>query len=281
MPKFWIKIGLTFILTAIFLGCEGNTNNTVKGHLIIIGGGSPRPAAAMQKFVELAGGRQAKIAIIPMASEFYLENGQDYEKEFRESGVKKAKAFYLLDSLSANADSTVDSLKSYTGFYFGGGDQSRLTTIFRNSRSLALFKQRYAEGAVMGGTSAGAAIMSKIMITGEGNWNVLEKDSVETIEGFGFLPTAIIDQHFVQRNRFNRLLSLVIQYRQLGVGIDEKTAIWVKPDGEAEVMGNSLVLVLNPRQAAYPDSIHSNLLTAKNIQLNVYQAGETFQIPIP
>ena len=281
MPKFWIKISLTFILTAIFLGCEGNTTNTVKCHLIIIGGCSPRPTAAMQKFVELAGGHEARIAIIPMASEVYLESARDYEKEFKESGVKKAKAFCILDSLSANADPTVDSLKSYTGFYFSGGDQSRLTTIFRNSRSLAVFKQRYAEGAVMGGTSAGAAIMSKIMITGEGNWNVLEKDSVETIEGFGFLTTAIIDQHFVRRSRFNRLLSLVIQFRQMGIGIDEKTAVWVKPNGEAEVMGDNVVLVLNPRQITFQDSAYSNLLTARNIELSVYRGGEIFQISSP
>jgi cyanophycinase len=281
MPGHYFRIILSFFFTIVVIGCEGNSTGNIKGNLIIIGGGSPRPAAAMQKFIELAGGRDAQIAIIPMASEYYLESGQDYEKEFRESGVKKAKAFYILDSLSANADSTVDSLKLYTGFYFGGGDQNRLTNIFRNSKSLTVFRQRYAEGAVMGGTSAGAAIMSKIMITGEGNWNVLERDSVEAIEGFGFLTTAIIDQHFVQRSRFNRLLSLVIQYQQMGIGIDEKTAIWVKPNGEAEVIGDSVVLVLNPRQASYPDSVPSNLLIAKNLQLNIYHSGETFRINTP
>lgn len=278
MLRHWFGIIVLFLLTLIVIGCEGNSTGNIKGHLIIIGGGSPRSAAAMHKFIELAGGRDARIAIIPMASEVYLESGQDYEKEFRESGVKKAKAFYILDSLNANANSTVDSLKLYTGFYFGGGDQSRLTTIFRNSRSLAVFQQKYADGAVMGGTSAGAAIMSKIMITGEGNWNVLEKDSVEAIEGFSFLTTAIIDQHFIQRSRFNRLLSLVIQYQQMGIGIDERTAIWVKPNGEAEVMGDNVVVVLNPWQASYPDPVQSDLLTVRNIQLSIYRSGEIFRI---
>jgi cyanophycinase len=281
MPRICFRIILSFLFATMVIGCEGNLTSNIKGHLIIIGGGSPRPATAMQKFIELAGGHDAKIAIIPMASEYYQENGQDYEKEFRESGVRKAKAFYILDSLSANADSTADSLKLYTGFYFGGGDQNRLTTIFGNSKSLTAFQQRYAEGAVMGGTSAGAAIMSKIMITGDGNWNVLEKDSVKAIEGFGFLTNAIIDQHFVQRSRFNRLLSLVIQYQQIGIGIDEKTAIWVKPNGEAEVMGDGVVLVLDPRRASYPESIQSNLLIAKNLQLSIYHSGETFQINTP
>ena len=281
MLRYWFKISFFCLLFSIVIGCEGQSTGNIKGHLIIIGGGNPRPDTIMQKFIDLAGGRDARIAIIPMASEVYLESGEELEKEFLERGVKKVRVFYILDSLGANADSTIDSLNTYTGFYFGGGDQSRLTTIFRRSRSLALFHQKYADGAVVGGTSAGAAIMSKIMITGEGSWNVLERDSVDAIEGFGFLTTAIIDQHFVERSRFNRLLALVIQHRQMGIGIDEQTAIWVKPNGEAKVMGNRVVLVLNPRQAIYPDSVQSNLLIARNIQLNVYHAGDIFQINSP
>ena len=133
----------------------------------------------------------------------------------------------------------------------------------------------------MGGTSAKAAIMSQIMITGDGNWSVLERDSVEISDGFGFLPTAIIEKHFIQRSRFNRLLSLVIQYQQMGIGIDERTAIWVKPNGEAEVMGDNVVVVLNPCQASYPDSVQSDLLTVRNIQLSIYHSGEIFRINAP
>lgn len=274
------KSGLNFIFWLILLivlsGCNNSSSGKVKGHLIIIGGGSPRPVIAMQKFVELAGGTQARIAIIPMASERYRENGQNYQKEFQALGAKKARAFYILDNQSANSDSTIDSLKSYTGFFFGGGDQNRLLTIFKHTRALQLLQQKYKEGAVMSGTSAGAAIMSKIMITGEGNWSVLKKDSTDFDEGFGFISGAIIDQHFTQRERFNRLLSLVIQHRLMGIGIDERTAIWVKPTGEAEVTGECGVVVLNPQVAVYSPS--ENWLSAKNIHLSIYTSGESFKI---
>lgn len=274
------KSGWIFILWLIFAfisnGCNDSSTEKIRGHLIIIGGGSPRPALAMQKFVELAGGPQARIAIIPMASEIYRENGQNYQTEFQELGVKKARAFYIQNSQSANSDSTLDSLKSCTGFFFGGGDQNRLVTIFKHTRALQLLQQRYREGAIMGGTSAGAAIMSQIMITGEGNWNVLKKDSTYFDEGFGFISKAIIDQHFTQRERFNRLLTLVIQHRLVGIGIDERTAIWVKPTGEAEVIGECGVVVLDPHAAVYSHS--EKWLSAKNIRLSIYTAGESFKI---
>jgi len=267
---FWLMVPI------ILSGCRHSSSDKVEGHLMIIGGGSPRPVIAMQKFVELAGGPQARIGIIPMASEMYRENGQNYQKEFQALGAKKARAFYIIDNQSANSDSTIDSLNSYTGFFFGGGDQNRLVTIFKHSRALQLLQQKYKEGAVLGGTSAGAAIMSKIMITGEGNWSVLKKDSTDFDEGFGFISEVIIDQHFTQRERFNRLLSLVIQHRLMGIGIDERTAIWVKPTGEAEVIGECGVVVLDPHAAAYSHS--ENWLSAKNIRLSIYTAGESFSI---
>ncbi len=274
------KSGLTFIfwlmLLIVLMGCNHSSSEKVKGHLIIIGGGSPRPAIAMQKFVELAGGPQARIAIIPMASEMYRENGLNYEKEFLALSAKKARAFYILDNQNANSDSTIDSLKSYTGFFFGGGDQNRLVTIFKHTRALQILQQKYKEGAVMGGTSAGAAVMSRVMITGEGNWSVLKKDSTDFDEGFGFISGAIIDQHFTQRERFNRLLSLVIQHRLMGIGIDERTAIWVKPTGKAEVMGECGVVVLDPDEAVYSHS--ENWLSAKNIRVSIYTFGESFKV---
>ncbi|RQW04506.1 MAG: hypothetical protein EH225_05855, partial [Calditrichaeota bacterium] len=148
------------ILAIIFLGgCEQNSVHTTKGHLIIIGGGS-RPEIIMRKFVDLAGGSEARIAIIPMASEYYQEGGKRTEKEFIELGVEEARAFYIPDSLQACSDSTLTALESYTGYFFGGGNQNRLTEIFNGTLAHELFHRRYSEGAVLGGTSAGAAIMS-------------------------------------------------------------------------------------------------------------------------
>ncbi len=139
----------------------------------------------------------------------------------------------------------------------------------------------------MGGTSAGAAIMSKVMITGD---ELINKDSsniftsimqgnVETVEGLGFLDEVVVDQHFVKRKRLNRLISVVLEHPTLpGIGIDESTAIIVSPGGHAEVMGVGTVVVFDPRGAA---GIHADArgnLAARNIALHIYNAGETFNL---
>lgn len=268
-----------FILLGILLfsgNCE-NSDPIINGHLIIIGGGSPRPPAAMKKFVELAGRAKARIAIIPMASEFYLESGKSYQKEFESLGVAEAKPFYIKDKQAADSDSIVNILNSYSGYFFGGGDQNRLTAIFLHSKSLDLFKRKYQEGAVLGGTSAGAAIMSKNMLTGEGNWTVLQKDSIIYSEGFGFIHEAIIDQHFIECKRFSRLLAATIELRQNGIGIDRETAIWVKPQREVQVFGKGVVIVIQTDQAKFSPGDQEGNLSAQNLVLDIYKGGDSFQ----
>jgi len=271
----------TFFLTAalfiLFLSCAREQATQTKGQLLIIGGGK-RPASVMQKFVDLAGGNQAKIAIIPMASEYYQEAGERYEKEFQDLGAEKATAFYIMDSVQANADSVIEQLNQYNAIFFGGGDQSRLTKIFLNTRSMDLFHKKYRQGAVIGGTSAGAAIMSEIMITGDGDWQVLKRDSVDTTEGFSFLKSAVVDQHFFRRQRLNRLLAVVIQNHITGVGIDESTAVWVQPNGLCQVLGNSVVLIIHPPLSQ--DKGQSDLLTGKGLSLDILKDGDTFILPM-
>jgi cyanophycinase len=116
----------------------------------------------------------------------------------------------------------------------------------------------YGQGAVVGGTSAGAAVQSEFMITGnekrtggeEGTWEVILADDVEHTEGFGFVRNAVIDQHFVTRRRHNRLIAVVLQHPTLvGVGIEESTAVLVRPDGKYEVLGEGQVIVYDARRA--------------------------------
>jgi cyanophycinase len=269
---------LSILILLIYSSFAAGPPREAMGHLIIIGGGSPRPTEIMQKFVELAGGSNAIIGVIPMASEIPRERGDAFLSEFQGYGAGEVHIFYIRDSLQANADSTVNALSRCTGFFFGGGDQNRLTHIFNETRSMQVFHRRYLEGAVVGGTSAGAAIMSEIMITGGGNWTVLSTDSVDYMMGFGFLKNAIIDQHFIERNRFNRLLSMVIQHRLPGIGIDRLTAVWVKPGGEMEVMGERVVLVLQPSPDSFSKDSAETPLTASDIRLDVYKAGDIFHL---
>ncbi|MEJ2635471.1 MAG: cyanophycinase [Calditrichia bacterium] len=268
---------ISALIFAMGFGCSSDAGRDIKGNLIIIGGGK-RPTAVMEKFMELAGGKDARIAIIPMASEYYQESGPEYEKEFLALGASETKAFYIHDSLEANSDSLVQALSRYSGIYFGGGDQNRLTRIFLHTRCMDLFHRKYKEGAVLAGTSAGAAIMSQIMITGDGNWTVPDKDSVMTSQGFGFVKSAVIDQHFLKRQRLNRLLTVVVDNQIRGIGIDESTALWVKPGGNVEVLGNSVVIVIDPSRAKYPPKPGSRLIGAQDLRMDILRPGDRFRL---
>jgi len=248
-----------------------------KGSLLIIGGGR-RPDNIMQKFVDLCGGTKAKIAVIPTASSYYKEAGPKYVKKFKELGVMDAEAFNILSQEDADSDSIVNKLKDFDGYFFGGGNQNKLTEYFLDSKAQQLFLESYQQGKSFGGTSAGAAIMSEIMLTGDGNWTILEKDSVKTARGFGFLDNVIIDQHFFKRKRFNRLLNAVIINRTKGIGIDEATSIWVKPDSTAQVIGESVVLVVDPKNAVMPEKLEAGVLTSQDLKLSIYKHNDTFRL---
>ena len=148
-------------------------------------------------------------------------------------------------------------------------------------------KDLYARGAVIGGTSAGAAIMSQVMITGEELLNddkanafkFIKKGNIETAVGLGFLTNAIIDQHFIKRKRLNRLFSVVLEHPQLlGIGIDESTAIIVNPDEMFEVLGESAVMVIDPRSATRIRADHSGNLSARDIKTHLLMAGDRFDM---
>lgn len=270
-PGFFI-----FFILCCTCSCS-NQEPSSKGHLVIIGGGN-RPLKIMQKFVELCGAQKAKIAIIPTASSFYEESGAKYEQEFQELGAEKATSFNIISKAEADNDSVLQALAEYSGYFFGGGDQNRLMEYFLGSKALKLFHDQYQAGATFGGTSAGAAIMSSIMITGEGNWEVAIRDSVQTSPGFGFIDQVIIDQHFFRRKRFNRLLNAVIQTQSNGIGIDESTALWIKPDNECEVLGQSIIIVLGKKKARFAANDSSNLLTVQGMEISVYKEKDRFRL---
>jgi len=233
---------------------------TLQGHLFIVGGGS-QSDSLVNRFVELAGGRHARIAVVPMASSEPAETGEDKAKQLREFG---ADAFVLLLTRSqAESASTARRLDSVTGIWFTGGDQTRLAPVLIGTPVLAAMKARYRAGAVVGGTSAGAAVMSDSMLTGNQHpagdtlgyygdeFPTIARGVIQIVPGLGFFPGTIVDQHFVRRERHNRLLAAVLERPALlGVGIDESTALEVGPDGSWTVRGASSVTVYDARAAA-------------------------------
>jgi cyanophycinase len=261
---------------------------TAGGHLFIVGGGA-RPPELMQRFVELAGGAgRARIAVLPMASGIPHEVGPEQAAELRALG---AEAFVLdLTREQAHADSVLRLIDGLTGVWFSGGDQSRLTAALGGTPTLRAIHARFRAGAVVGGTSAGAAVMSDSMITGEqflpgqdtagfhddAGYRRIARRWIHIVPGFGFLPGAVVDQHFVERERHNRLLSAVLERPSLlGAGIAESTALVVRPDGRWEVAGSGLVVVYDARRARItPDAAAQP--GAADLRLHLLPAGSSF-----
>jgi cyanophycinase len=249
---------LFFALLASSASAQGHAK---RGYLFIVGGG-PQSAAMVQRFVDLAGGTKAKIVVFAMASSDGKASGEEKAEDLRKLGAD-AHAYYI-DHDQANSDSMERNMKGVTGVWFGGGDQVLLTRALLGTRVAKAIHERYEMGAVVGGTSAGAAVMSNPMLTGEErhpggvrppsdtseHYMTIARANTELVPGFGLIKGALIDQHFLRRRRHNRFISAVLDTpAHLGVGIDESTALIVHPDGHWSVMGESAASVYDARRA--------------------------------
>ncbi len=255
-----------------------------RGHLVIIGGGT-RPASIMGLIACLAGGRQGRMLVFPQASE-RQEAGAELEAEFKALGLGHVELM-ASDRAGADTDAVIARTEGATGVYFGGGDQARLMAVLHGTRLEQRVRQMYQDGAVIAGTSAGAAVMSRVMITGDEkrplskdeNWQTIEADNVVTSDGLGLLDDVIVDQHFARRRRHNRLISLVLEHpRLLGVAIDESTATWVKPGRQFEVVGDGPVLVFDASRARVRRDAGSLALSGSELRLDVLRAGATYDL---
>jgi cyanophycinase len=275
-------LGLGFLLLA---GGAAPGRPAPRGHLLIVGGGE-QPAELVTRFVELAGGPgRARIAVVPMASSEPAATGTEKADQLRELGAD----VFVLNLTRAQAESVswARRLDSATGIWFTGGDQSLLAPVLLGTPVLAAMLARYRAGAVVGGTSAGAAIMSDSMLTGNqrrpdslgyygDEFPTVARDVIEVVPGLGFLPGTIIDQHFLQRERHNRLLSVVLERPTLiGVGIDEGTALEVEPDGRWQVRGTSAVMIYDARRARITRP-GAPVLGATGLQLHLLPDGSRY-----
>ena len=257
-----------------------------RGHLFIVGGGT-QPDSLVARFVDLAGGRgRARIAVVPMASGDPTATGEEKVAQLRDFG---ATAFVLLlTRAQAESAATAGRLDSVSGIWFTGGDQVRLAPVLTGTPTLAAMKARYRAGAVVGGTSAGAAVLSDSMLTGNQHppgdtlgyygdeFPTIARGVIEVVPGLGFFPGVIVDQHFIRRERLNRLLAAVLERPTLlGIGIDESTALEVGPDGIWTVRGASSVVVIDARRARVASAARP--LAATDIRLHVLSPGAKFK----
>jgi cyanophycinase len=210
-----------------------------EGTLLVVGGGII-PDAVRDKFLELAGGRKARLVVIPTASH-RIDSGEvpSSYKFWRSQDVASVEWIHTRNPEQANDPSFIKPLESATGVWLGGGDQSLLTAAYRGTAVLEALRRVLDRGGVVGGTSAGASVMSAVMITGG-------TARAELGTGFGLAPGLVVDQHFANRNRMGRLLSAVARRPDLvGVGIDEQTAVVLKGT-TMSVIGDAHVWVCLP-----------------------------------
>ncbi len=281
MKRFVIWVGsLIFLVWAYSFPSQPNA-----GHLFIIGGGS-RPKQMMNRYAALAmESPQKRTVVFPMASGSPAESGKGMVEEFRKLGLPEVEYLILTREQAENPDS-LKLLDGVGSIYFTGGDQSRLTKALVGTPIHRRMLELYRQGAVIGGTSAGAAVMSELMITGNEKRPVEEDhafekilaDNIEVTPGFGFITSSIIDQHFVARKRHNRLISLVAEHPDLlGIGIDESTAILVNPDETFEVIGEQNVIVYDAGGAEIDIEL-GKPLSGYRLVMHILKPGDRFDL---
>jgi len=211
------------------------------GSLVICGGGN-LPERIREHFIELAGGPNARILIIPTAnSSADGPSGARSLEPWKNYRVTSMRVFHTRSRKQADDPEFVRPLTEATGIWFGGGQQSLLTDVYLGTEVERQLKALLARGGVIGGTSAGAAVMSRVMIASGFR-------EARLAQGFDFLDGAVVDQHFIKRNRIRRLAGVVKQFPNLiGLGIDETTALVVDIQGKrVRVIGGSYVVACLP-----------------------------------
>ncbi len=269
------------LLAGLCLTIASCRHNIEKGKLFIIGGVSTLDQ--VDKMIEVSGLDKGGYGVIlPMASQIpdsaILEVSADF--------ITKGCRMYGLQFRKGEPcpQSRIDSILNARLIYISGGDQSRFMDAIAGTPIQKAIHEFFNKGGLVCGSSAGAAVMSKKMMTGnelkhpdaDENFVTIEEGNIEVKEGLGMLENVIIDQHFIKRKRLNRLVSVCIENPEnMCVGIDESTAILV--DGnKATVYGNNQVVVL--RNMSAEKKVHNGLLGASNLRLDIYLPGESFII---
>ena len=241
-----------------------------KPGVLIVAGGGALPADLHPRALELAGGNDANILIIPWASR-REEAGSATVAVWKEAG---ATTVTVIPEEAAAARSAIESADL---IWFGGGSQSRLMDALRERDLIEVVKMGHRQGTVIAGTSAGAAVMSPYMMTGKAELEALIKSSTELVEGLGLWPGVIVDQHFLARRRWARLFTAVADHPdQIGVGIDEQTAVVVDPEGSWQVIGRGPVVVIDGR-GKIAESLQPELpakVVIRDLRVHLIGAGE-------
>lgn len=271
---------------------EFTDNEHIGGHLVIIGGAEDKynERRLLRKFVALAGGSEARILIVPIASDYPEFSADVYTQAFRKLGLQHIsllRATSRQEVIDADAEQL---LKDVSGVFISGGDQMRLVSLLGGTAFARLLADRvHHTPLVLAGSSAGAAGMSATMIVRGEALPHPQKNSLRLSPGLGILQNIIIDQHFTERGRLSRLITAVsYNPRHLGIGIDENTAVIISHDGTLEVHGHGTVTIIDDSRIRYNDIAEvqeEEAFAVTGVQLHILRHGMRYDFtrrsPIP
>ncbi len=262
---------------------SNHTNRENRGYIIPIGGAEEKlhNPEILDRFIEVCGGKSARIAIIPTASELE-DTGRNYEKLFRKIGVKHAAVLNLLTRKDCQQPEFTDYIEKSDGVFMTGGNQLRLSTTLGGTPVAQTIRRRNAAGMHVAGTSAGAAFMPEHMIAGGAEGSTPSPDMVTMAPGLGLTNNFIIDQHFRQRDRLGRLLTaLAYNPFAVGIGLDEDTAAFIRPGDDLEVVGSGGITIIDPTNLSYSSMDRARRgepVSLVDVKLHILISGGRFEI---
>ncbi len=257
-------------------------DNQRRGYIVPVGGAEEKESdpIILRRFVDISGGRQARIAVIPTASKLD-DTGSRYEGIFRDLGAEALSLDYKHREDAANSE-WIAWLREATGIFLTGGNQLRISTILGGTDVARAIRSANARGVPVGGTSAGAAILSEHMIAFGKSGSTPRAGQVSLAPGFGLTNRVVIDQHFRQRDRIGRLLAaLAYNPFAVGIGLDEDTAAFIDGDDVLEVCGSGAITILDASSLE-----HSSMGSARDgdaicmtgLKLHVLSDGGRFDL---
>jgi cyanophycinase len=254
-----------------------------RGWIVPVGGAEDKegPAEILRRFIGCAGDKEARIAVIPTAS-VLEDTGRRYESLFRELGAREASVLAYKTRSDTVREDWLQKLDEATGVFLTGGNQLRISTVLGGTPVAKSIRRLNARGVTVGGTSAGAAILSEHMIAYGAEGATPRAGAATLAPGFGLTNRVVIDQHFRQRDRLGRLLAaLAYNPFAVGLGLDEDTAAFIDPDDHIHVVGGGAITVVDTASLEYSSIAALELgqpICMTGVRVHVLTAGCTFDL---
>ena len=254
-----------------------------RGYIVPVGGAEDKVGKSdiLRRFVEVSGGRHARIGVIPTASSL-SDTGDRYRKLFKNLGAREVDVLPYVERRDAEREEWLEKLEHASGVFLTGGNQLRISTVLGGTQVAKTIRRLNARGVAVGGTSAGAAILSEHMIASGAEGPTPKGGMARLAPGLGLTNRVVIDQHFRQRDRLGRLLTaLAYNPFAVGIGLDEDTAAFIDAHDVIEVVGNNAITVIDASSLGYSsmaDADDGRPVCVTNVRLHILTNGAHYDL---